>query len=1053
MCALLDTGSSVSLVDERWVFTHSGHCKLPELSNKIEYCQLANSEQMQILGTIKIKIRIGEFTWKFTVKVARNLSVPAILGADFIEKTGLVPQWSQRKFYFEFAREKPYKFCKHRVHRQIKSSRQVVNAVEKVSVYDLDHLSPEQRQQILELCTEFSEVLTDRLGEVKDAEYKIELTDNIPVKCPPYRLSPPRMKALRVAIREMLHDGVIRPSKSPYSSPIFVVAKPQGGVRPVVDYRALNKKIVLQSIPLPDLHSCFSWFYKAKFFTTFDLNQAYYQIPLAEESKPVTAFATDWSLYEYNRVPFGLSTGAAVLSGILDRVFSDLKFEFVYHYLDDLVIFSESFEEHIVHVREVLQRLRKAGFTVKPSKVKFAQPEISFLGHIVSQNGVRIDQSRTQAVYSFAIPKNVKAVARFVGMINFFRKYIPNFAQLAAPLNELRKKDRKFEWGPSQQSSFEALKKALATAPVLAMADFNKEFIVQTDASMSGVAAVLLQEGESGRRPIAYASRCLSPVEAKYSVYELEALAVLFALEKFKLYLEHQPFLLETDNQALSWVLARPRRTGRIARWAVRISAFHFKVKHIRGSENVVADSLSRMFESEPKEQEDEEGGLGETSDQTKCSCAVLSKEVGLQQLSDHSCAILSGLPLLFKDVALHQDEDPELSKIKERIRGGEKVRPYCLRGNVLCYVTRGKGSPKVLLPQALVSLVFRYYHETPVGGHLGVFKTRLKIKEHFTWKGIDKQIKQMVSECKTCGFSKPVGSAQQGFLSSEEAREPMERLYCDYVGPLPRSKEGNRYIFVCVDAFTRFCWLTPTRNITSQVSIRCLQNIFGVFGPCRTLVTDNATSFKSTAFRNFCFEAGVAHTTTTPYYPNPSMAERVNRNLRAALIAFHHNDQTRWDNSLSWLGYAFNTATHEAHKATPVSLMFAFKPNSPLANLWQLSDLLPERVDGAQIRANWKRAQKNLRKSHEQRERRYNAGRRPISLKTGDQVWVKNFGAVSRAADKVTGKLLPRFVGPVEILRFVTPVTLLVRNPQSKRIFRVHVSQVKPYAKTVVTK
>lgn len=422
----------------------------------------------------------------------------------------------------------------------------------------------------MEVLRQFPDVLTERLGVTDRIKYKILLSDPIPVRQAPYRLSPPKMKQLRAIIDQMLAEGVIRPSVSPYASPIFLVPKPDGvNYRPVVDYRALNQKVVLESVPLPDLHNCFVWFCCAQYFTILYLNQAYHQIPLAEESKPLTAFTTDWNLFEYNRVPFGLATGAAVLSRLLDSVLGDVKFQYVYNYLDDVVVYSKTFEEHMVHLGEVFKRLKDAGLTVKPSKINLVRREIAFLGHVISGHGVRIDHERTKAIYEFRVPRDKKAVSRFIGMANFFRKFIPNFAQVAAPLNQLRRKGVEFIWGESQQGAFEGLKEALMSAPVLAVPDFNRDFILQTDASNFGVAAVLLQEVNGDRRPIGYASRCLSEAERKYSVYELEALAVLFGLEKFRFYLEHRPFQLETDNQALTWVLARPRKTGWIARWGV----------------------------------------------------------------------------------------------------------------------------------------------------------------------------------------------------------------------------------------------------------------------------------------------------------------------------------------------------------------------------------------------------------------------------------------------------------------------------------------------------
>jgi len=343
------------------------------------------------------------------------------------------------------------------------------------------------------------------------------------------------------------------------------VPKPNGKSRMVLDYRKLNAQIEIDSVPLPDLHSAFDWFGKAKYFSVFDLNQAYHQIPLKAESRPLTACCVPWNLYQFKRVPMGLAVGAQTLTRLLDSIFHDVKFKFVFNYLDDLLVYSESFEEHLAHLEEVMSRLRKAGLTVNPDKVSFAQGEISFLGHLVSSSGVCIDPARTQAIRDFPAPRDVKGVARFIGMVGFYRRFIPNIAELASPLNELRKKNVKFIWGEAQQKSFESLKEAIMQPPVLAMPDFEKDFVLQTDAFSQAVAAVLSQEVDGVRQPIAYASRTLSPCEKKSSsVYELECLAVVFGINKFRRFLEHKEFLLETDNQALSWLLAHPRQLGKL---------------------------------------------------------------------------------------------------------------------------------------------------------------------------------------------------------------------------------------------------------------------------------------------------------------------------------------------------------------------------------------------------------------------------------------------------------------------------------------------------------
>lgn len=263
-----------------------------------------------------------------------------------------------------------------------------------------------------------------------------------------------------------------------------------------------------------------------------------------------------------------------------------------------------------------------------------------------------------------------------------------------------------------------------------------------------------------------------------------------------------------------------------------------------------------------------------------------------------------------------------------------------------------------------------------------------------------------------------------------------MDKVFVDYVGPLPCTRLGNKYILVVVDAFSRFCWLVPTPGVTTPVSVRHLSNIFAIFGPPRTLVSDNAPAFTSRLFKRFCFERAVRHVTTTPYYPQPSFAERVNRNLKAALIAFHGKSQTKWDLSLSWLNLTFNTARHESHGTTPASLILGYSINSPLANLWSIGDLLPDKVTPQTIQANWSRARQNIRRAHDRLAHRYNQGRRPFQVNVGDKVFIQNHD--------IRSKLAPRFLGPCQVVQVLGPVSLKVKNLRSGKVSRVHASQVK---------
>jgi hypothetical protein len=339
----------------------------------------ASRGPLPILGEVHLKIKIHGFSWMFDLLVSPSLAVPLILGSDFLAKTGLILDMRELRFHFCFAPETSIPFhsllvCDFALQAVIEQQAST-NACR-----DLSHLPDGQRQRLRQVIASFPEVLTDKLGLTHLLEYHIQVKDNKLVRSPPYKLAPPKMQFLREHIKQLLKDGVIEPSSSQYSSPMFLVPKRDQSYRAVVDYRALNKRIEIESVPLPDVHSAFHWFSKAKYFTTLDLNQAYYLIPLSRESKHLTAFCTDWNLYQYCRVPFGIATGAQVLTRLLDMIFHDVKFKFIYHYLDDLVIYSEDFDQHLQHVSQVLSRLRKAGLTIKPSKVVFAVKEISFWG-------------------------------------------------------------------------------------------------------------------------------------------------------------------------------------------------------------------------------------------------------------------------------------------------------------------------------------------------------------------------------------------------------------------------------------------------------------------------------------------------------------------------------------------------------------------------------------------------------------------------------------------------------------------------------------------------
>lgn len=1015
---LLDSGAARSLISlESYKKLAKANVILGVRKSSM-VCRTASLSPLPIQFEVVFKFKIEGFSWKWNFLVAQDLGLPCILGADFLRKSGLVLDVQGSCFYFKFNRRVliPFK-GKQRASSGI---REVECDQDQEKRDPLAHLTLEQQDSIRGLCARYPDVLTAELGVTNKLEYEIRLKDHTPVRSYPYKLSPPKMEELRGMVDKLLKQDVIEPSCSSYASPAFLVPKSNGKSRMVIDYRKLNQRLDIESVPLPDLHSAFDWFGKAKYFSVYDLNQAYHQIPLKKESRHLTSFCVPWNLYQFKRVPMGIAVGAQTLTRLLDSIFHDVKFVYVFNYLDDLLVYSESFESHLEHTEEVLKRLREAGLTVNPEKVTFAKPEISFLGHLVSARGVSVDPTRTQGIRDFPPPRDIKAIARFVGMVGFYRRFIPKASELMAPLNNLRKKGVKFEWTEEHQKCFELLKEAIMQPPVLRAPDFSKSFILQTDASSVAIAAVLQQEFDGVRQPIAFASRTLTHAERKASsVYELECLAVLFGVDRFRRFLEHAEFLLETDNMALSWLLAHPRQLGKIGRWVVRISSLKFRVQHIRGTQNILADTLSRMYHNPNDEVE-------------------IAEPV--------SSAILLEFPLAFEDILQHQLKDPELEPIIQELKEGKEHRPYFLSKGVLCCCARRGGSPKVVLPAVLIPMVFHYFHSSAVGGHLGIHKSIAKIRKEFIYKGMDRDIAERVKTCHTCSVSKPSQNSKIGLLASEVAERPFEKVFIDYVGAFPRSKSGNKFLLVAVDAFSKFCWLMPLKAATAKLTIRALQSqLLQHFGIPETIVSDNGSQFTSHEFHSFCKGNGIRHVTTSPYYPQPSHCERFNRNLRSALIAFHATKQDRWDESLQWLELAFNTALHESHKMVPFELMLGYSPNNPLSNVWRIKDLLPP-PGTADTKATWEAARRNLFRARERVRKRYDRGRIPNPFKPGDLVYCRAF-PVSSAVEKRAAKLSYRWTGPHRILRMLSPVTVELSVVGGKQIFRkAHVSHLKRY-------
>jgi len=968
--SLLDTGASKNFISKELYEILLSSKLIIEHKNWSGTILAANDNPIDIISACRVKIKIAHNTWVEEFLVIKQNHFPMILGTPFIKNKGLTLELHKQTCYFKFNPGNKLK-----LHMDF----------DDLSLNNIKIGTAEMKKEVEELVAAYPNVFTDDIGEALDLEVELKLTDDKPICIRPYFLSPPTLIKMKQIVDQWLSQGIIEPSTSQWSSPAFLTAKN----RLVVNYSELNKKLVKMNYPIGDLQNMYQHLRGANYFTVIDLNKAFLQCPLAKNSRDITSFSTIFGKYQMKRVCFGLQVGSSVLSSYLDKVFNDIKFKYVINFCDDIIIYSSSKSEHLEHVKEVIARLSKHKLTVNVDKAKFFCQEVSFLGHIIKNNTVTIDPERTVAIKNFPVPKNVKQVRQFTGMCSYWAKYIPRFAEICVPLHALKRKGAKFIWTTDCQHSFDLLKEKISNPPVLQLADFSKPFILETDASNRAAGGVLLQENEDNDLlPVAYYSKKFNGNELKYSIYEKEAYSVILCMEKWHEFLEVRPFKLRTDNQALSYVLNTQRKLGRLSRWVERLLNLPFTVEHKKGAENVLADTLSRLYD----ESNETEGknNADQTIFQTE-ECLKVAREKKHNKTTcnrrknkfvnkrvNSSCKfharekkedvfysnLINEIPLAFNDLRYHQNCDQKCCDIIASINNKTNQECYFIRNNVLMY--KGPASKaKIYLPERLTNMIFTFYHNSLFGGHLGITRTQSRINEYFYNPDLNAIIRDKVKKCKVCMMSKSSQVKYEGKLISIPIEQTMNTVFIDILGPLPRSKAQNKFILVIVDGFSRYLWLHALRECNSKLIIKKLHQVFTDFSTPRIIVSDNASYFTSKDFKCYLFKNYIQHRRIAAYRANGNRCERYIRELSSLLRSFYHDEQTSWDANLGLIQTSLNTAQNSSTGQSAFKMMFYHDCNNALSNLWDIQDLVSNKISEEEKCENLKKAINNIKRSN----------------------------------------------------------------------------------------
>lgn len=890
--------------------------------------------------------------------------------------------------------------------------------------------------KVVQLLRRFKDVFPKELSYMslppeREINHTIPLQPGAkPVFRPMYRYSPRELQEMETQITELLRLGLIEPCNSPWGSPVLFVPKKGGKLRMCFDGRWLNKVTVRHAYPLPRVDDLLDRLHGATCFSGLDLMSGYHQIRIAPEDQEKSAFRTPFGLYKWKVLCFGLVNAPAVFVQMMDSVFRSKGMNtYVVVYLDDILVYSKTPGEHLQHLESVLQTLADNKLYANFEKCAFNNPEVEYLGHVVSADGIKPDPKKVQAVLQWPRPTTKKELRSFLGLTQYFRKFIQGYSKIAAPLNALLKEDvdwrRPNTWCVKCTAAFHTLKQHLTAAPVLAMPDFTKPFEVVCDASIVAVGAVLMQGG----RPIAFESRKLTGAEYNYFTSEQELLAVVHALTVWRCYLEGVKFKVVTDHHPNTFFSSQIHLSRRQARWSEFLQQFDFDWQYRPGRTNV-ADPLSRLVWTD--------------GPSPAAVALVTTSELG---------SVAEG--------ASHDPPDAIIPPLLQRISDSYRKDPWFTHESNTGALTYKDGlwykDTLVVVPadDSIKGDILHEAHDSVYAGHFGLHKTLHQITRRFWWPQIRAAVQTYVTGCVSCQANKSAHSLPPGKLQPLPIPDgKWDWVTVDFVTQLPETDSGHDAICVFCDKLTKMVHLVPTlTTVTAQQTAHMfVQQVWRLHGIPAYLVSDRGPQFDSELFRDIMKLLGVQQAMSTAYHPQTDgQTERVNRVVEEAIRHYVNPTQTDWDTFLPCVEFAINHAVHSSTRQSPFFLNYGIHPHTPLSRQSPVQKAVSTRLPAAvkfaaDMQGALDRAKRCLQSASDRMKEYKDLHRVDLEFQEGDMVWLHSKNIAVK--HKGTRKFGPKWLGPFEVVQCVGPVAYkLSLPPTMARVHPVfHVSLLKPY-------
>lgn len=812
-----------------------------------------------------------------------------------------------------------------------------------------DHLNHGERRRLIYLLNRFKSAFQlegQPLGRYAGVQHVVDVGDARPIRQRPRQVPYAQRDEIQQQVAKMLGEGIVRPSCSPWSSPVVLAKKKDGTWRFCIDYRRLNEVTRKDASPLPRIQEVLDRLSGSSWFTSLDLAAGYHQIEMHPGDREKTAFSTpQGGHYEYLVMPFGLTNAPATFQRAMDILLSGLPFHICMCYIDDIIVHGKTFGEALGHLELVLERIVEAGLKLKPRKCEFMRRKLAFLGHVVSAAGLAPDPAKVLALTALQPPTTKQELLHFLGLASYYRRFILRFAFIAAPLTGLLKKGRDMsEWSGEHQDAFERLKERLASAPVLAYPDFSRSFVLKTDASAVAISAILSQLDEEGaEHPLGYASRALSSPKARYSATEREGLAIIWGIKYWRAYLWGRHFTIVTDHSALLTIKRMRGENHRLDRWALTLAEYDFDVVHKPGRIHVDADALTRLPAThlcppglpEPSLPPADQAGshvaclaplhiAALQADQKARALPVLEFNLSAVRRAQRYQRNLRALG----DYLTHSSRLPADDTLKAWVLA--RAKGYALLSGVLYYVRADAhgvaGHRRLVIPRRLRHLCLQATHEHLLAGHLGIKRTFDRLQARYYWDGMYADAVAWVRSCPICASRLAPNPVSKQPVVAITVDAPFEKVAVDVVGPFRRTARGNRYAVVFVEYLTRWVQAFPISDASAAVIARLLvEHVVCVHGAPKSLIADNASHFRNELLNHVCRLLGVHQSFISVYHPQANgLVERFNRTVKTMLGKFLAiNKDREWDDLLPMMVFAYNSTKQASTSFAPCELLY----------------------------------------------------------------------------------------------------------------------------------